>query len=444
MHTVHEMSHMMAIILFREKELIFICGIFYSFFNGVFSGGFIQSNDLSGILKHLTDLTVLKFTTKSLLISIYGFDRCQGNQVSKTLYSQKLTDDQFWTQTNNLLIYLFVIRLSCFILLLLVKNPKYYQTFVNYIDQRIYRRFHKTNEMELQTVSRFVSRRECNDNQIEVHLSDDSNSESINERNDEKQICGQRTLSIAWIDITLKVNKTFYSTEKLILREIKGFVEFGTLSALMGPSGAGKTSLLKCLNGSNKSLMTEASKIYLSKTKKIRTCFIAQDQREHIINGLTVKQALIYSSKLKNIGLAVDHNLKVNELMEELNIKDIKNDYISKCSSGQQKRIVMAMELTAQVKPNLICLDEPTSGVDSNSALIVIHLEFSIIYLKPFLLSDDKMFQTIGTKAQPIHHNIHTSAKPRNTYDLRLSLCFGQRRGLYILRTTTESEETFE
>ena len=120
----------------------------------------------------------------------------------------------------------------------------------------------------------------------------------LNENDTESQeIQTKRKLSIAWIDITLKVNKTFYSEEKLILRGIKGFIEFGTLTALMGPSGAGKTSLLRCLNGMHRNLMTKESKIYLSNSTKIRTCFIAQDQREHIISGLTAEQSITYCFK---------------------------------------------------------------------------------------------------------------------------------------------------
>ena len=141
-----------------------------------------------------------------------------------------------------------------------------------------------------------------------------------------------------------------YSNEKLILRGINGFIEFGTLTALMGPSGAGKTSLLRSLNGMYRSLITEDSKLYLSKSIKIMTCFIAQDQREHIINGLTVKQALIYASKLKNSGQSFDHEFEIRKLMADLAITDLSAINIEKCSSGQQKRIVMAMELTAKVK----------------------------------------------------------------------------------------------
>ena len=68
--------------------------------------------------------------------------------------------------------------------------------------------------------------------------------------------------------------------------------------------------------------MTKDSKIYLSNSHKMRICFIAQDQREHIINGLTVKQALTYASKLKNTGKGMDHDMNVNELLTEFNSRN--------------------------------------------------------------------------------------------------------------------------
>ena len=165
----------------------------------------------------------------------------------------------------------------------------------------------------------------------------------------------------------------------------------------------------------------------MSKTQKIRTCFIAQDQREHIINGLTVRKALIYASKLKNIGLTVDHELNVNQLMEELDIKDIKNNSLENCSSGQQKRIVMAMELTAEVKPNLICVDEPTSSVDSNSALIV--SIFNFVYFIEYH-SSNQMIKCFKRLAQKHSLSIITSIHEVNLevlmiYDLLYVLAKG-------------------
>ncbi|CAG2104866.1 unnamed protein product, partial [Medioppia subpectinata] len=187
-------------------------------------------------------------------------------------------------------------------------------------------------------------------------------------------IIASKALSIAWIDLTLKVDKTLNSSEKVILRTIKGFVEFGSLTALMGPSGAGKTSLLRALNGMNKTLITKQSEIYLNGKMKITACFIAQDQREHIMAGMTTRQTIIYASKLKNCDTNsnVDHESIADKLMSELCLNDISAINVENCSSGQQKRIVIAMEMTAEIKPNLICVDEPTSGVDSYSAILMI------------------------------------------------------------------------
>ena len=158
----------------------------------------------------------------------------------------------------------------------------------------------------------------------------------------------------------------------------------------------------------------------MSNSRKIRTCFIAQDQREHIINGLSVYQTLLYASKLKNVGYTVDHEFNIKHLMNELSILDIKNKTVHKCSAGQQKRVVMAMELTAKVKPSLICVDEPTSGVDSYSALLMI-----------------KCFTNIQSQSRPVDHHIHTSAESRDYYALRHALCVGQRRSHCLQWSTT-------
>ena len=130
-----------------------------------------------------------------------------------------------------------------------------------------------------------------------------------------------KLLNIGWNNLTLTTKKFFGSDVKLILRDINGFIEYRTLTALMGPSGAGKSSLLKTLNGMNRNLMTKESKILCHKDMTISSCFVAQDQREHINDGLTVRQSLTYTSKLKNIGQHLEHSLAVNALINDFDLK---------------------------------------------------------------------------------------------------------------------------
>ena len=381
MHFVDGCAHFIAIILMNYQSILFLIGLFLSMSFCIFSNIQVYYEDMPDFMQWITTLSGFNWAFNSMLISIYGLNRCSDGQQSESLYKFNLLDDNQFTKNSSYgMITILSVKLMALIALLLMKNPRIYQIIGNFIT-RLKQTNGNNDEIQLQTISTNVPQSYHYFN--EVDLSEESDDQSIstsfshsistnsveidtNEESDPK-----KTLSIVWTDMTLKVEKTFYSSEKLILRGIKGFIRFGTMTALMGPSGAGKTSLLKSLNGMYRNLMTKESKIYLSKTQRIRTCFITQDQREHIIPGLTVKQTLLYASKLKNSGKSVDHYNNINDLMEELSISDVKNSSVDKCSSGQQKRIVMAMELTSIVKPNLICVDEPTSGVDSHSALLV-------------------------------------------------------------------------
>ena len=178
------------------------------------------------------------------------------------------------------------------------------------------------------------------------------------------------TVSIAWVDLTFKVKNNFFGENKTILNSINGCVHFGSITALMGPSGSGKTTLLKCLNGKLSSGIDPESKLYISSDQNIKPCFVSQHSKEHLIMCLTAKQNLIFASKLKNsdISAKIDHNMNVKTVMEELMISDITDTAVSYCSGGEKKRLTIAVEMTKVDKPNLLCIDEPTTGLDSNVA----------------------------------------------------------------------------
>jgi ABC-type multidrug transport system ATPase subunit len=183
----------------------------------------------------------------------------------------------------------------------------------------------------------------------------------------------EEELAIAWIDLTFKVKPFLTKEEKIILNGINGCVNYGSLNALMGPSGAGKTTLLKCINGRVKSEIGKESKFFLNSREKIRSCFIGQHVKEHLIMSLTAKQNLIYASKLKNSGnqFKIDHENNAMNLMSDSMISGIADTKVEDCSGGEQKRLSIALEMTQRIKPNILCIDEPTSGLDSNAAEVV-------------------------------------------------------------------------
>ena len=181
--------------------------------------------------------------------------------------------------------------------------------------------------------------------------------------------------AIAWSSLTVGVNSLFSRKRKVILRSISGKVSFNCLNALMGCSGSGKTTLFKCLNANNKYLTSDESKIWINSKEEIIRCMIYQDHDTRIMTGLTVFEAMVYASKLKNSslgsGVGVDHKQVVSEVMADLLISDVADNRIEKCSGGQIKRICIGLELTAIKKPNLLFIDEPTTGLDSNAAEVV-------------------------------------------------------------------------
>ena len=200
-----------------------------------------------------------------------------------------------------------------------------------------------------------------------------------------------KTFAISWKNLSYSIETIF--SKKLILKNLKGKIDFGTITALMGPSGAGKTTLLKCINGIKQSGLSKDTQFYVNKFTKIKPVFIVQEPKNHLLINLTVRESLKYSSLLKNSQQKINknnqpnqvnsldylveivkdqmefnHNLNINKILSELMLTKCADNFVSQCSGGEQKRLSIGLELTPKIKPNLICIDEPTSGLDSYAA----------------------------------------------------------------------------
>ncbi|HEY2086812.1 MAG TPA: ATP-binding cassette domain-containing protein [Mycobacterium sp.] len=166
----------------------------------------------------------------------------------------------------------------------------------------------------------------------------------------------------------LEVNGVHFRIDgKELLDGISLTARPGTLTAIIGGSGAGKTTLSRLIAGytrpSSGTVTFEGHNIHAEyATMRSRIGMVPQDDVVH--RQLTVNQALGYAAELR---LPPDTGKQeraqvVAQVLEELDLTKHADTRVDKLSGGQRKRASVALELLTQ--PSLLLLDEPTSGLD--------------------------------------------------------------------------------
>lgn len=102
-----------------------------------------------------------------------------------------------------------------------------------------------------------------------------------------------------------------------------------------------------------------------------RIAFVPQNN--YLMATLTVVETMTFAARLQNIGRAnFDHEARVNKLIKMFGMEPIRHTRVARCSGGQQKRLSICVELFQS--PNILILDEPTTGLDSASCSLVMKL----------------------------------------------------------------------
>ncbi|KAL9139201.1 ABC transporter [Amphidinium carterae] len=168
-------------------------------------------------------------------------------------------------------------------------------------------------------------------------------------------------------------------SEIQILSDVTGYFAPGTLTATMGPSGAGKTTFLDIVTGRKTKGKVTGTLLYDGKvaTKEYLKNYTAYvEQFDNLLAVLTVKEMLLYQAELK-CSTTEPYSSKVERvdlLLKELGLEKCKDVMIGDAlhpgiSGGQAKRTNIGIALVTQ--PQIIFLDEPTSGLDSATSLDV-------------------------------------------------------------------------
>jgi ABC-2 type transport system ATP-binding protein len=136
-------------------------------------------------------------------------------------------------------------------------------------------------------------------------------------------------------------------------------VKRGEIFGILGPNGAGKTTTLEIietiLSKTSGSILIDGLDIDVY-SEQIKNMIGVQLQTSGFYPKLNLKESLEMFASIYNV------ESKAMELLEKVGLKDKAKDEVNKLSGGQQQRFSIAVTLVAD--PEIIFLDEPTTGLD--------------------------------------------------------------------------------
>lgn len=170
--------------------------------------------------------------------------------------------------------------------------------------------------------------------------------------------------------------------KRTILKGLSGSFRTSQLTAIMGPSGSGKSTLLDCIVGLRKKNLSGSITVVGSKQDYVKIAIISQ--MDYLIEMFTVRESLLYASRLKNFSKKIDdeqleevistisgnlnnvdsgsknnliknkklltnyHQNLVNSVINKLGLEVCADTQVGNCSGGQKKRISIALEMISK------------------------------------------------------------------------------------------------
>jgi phospholipid/cholesterol/gamma-HCH transport system ATP-binding protein len=165
-----------------------------------------------------------------------------------------------------------------------------------------------------------------------------------------------------------KLNKAF--GEKRILSDISVDIKEGELFSVIGPSGMGKSTFIKCLirllRPDSGQIVVDGQDIASTKSEfllaKVRRSFGYLFQEGALFDSLTVFENVSFGLKYLTDKPKSDYPRIVKEKLALVGLKDVEQLKPSELSVGMKKRVSLARSIAAE--PKYILYDEPTTGLD--------------------------------------------------------------------------------
>ena len=156
--------------------------------------------------------------------------------------------------------------------------------------------------------------------------------------------------------------------DKTVLDGIDFDVRAGTVFSLLGPNGAGKTTTVNVLTTLLKAdggTVRVAGHDIAAETKAVRAVIGVTGQFAAVDELLTGQENLQLMADLHHLGSRSESSRVVTELLERFDLADSAQKLVTTYSGGMRRKLDLAMTLVGN--PQIIFLDEPTTGLDPRS-----------------------------------------------------------------------------
>ena len=176
---------------------------------------------------------------------------------------------------------------------------------------------------------------------------------------------------------TQQLTKVFQpgrKNEVTALKDVDLEIRRGEVFGLLGPNGAGKTTLIRVLVG----LLTPTSgsaevlgRDVIQEIDYIRERVALLPQEAGIYERLTARENLIYYGGLYDIPEEELHR-RTDNLLDIVGLRNREDHQVKSFSGGMKRKVLVARALI--IEPEIIFMDEPTTGVDTMGARVVRNL----------------------------------------------------------------------
>ena len=164
-----------------------------------------------------------------------------------------------------------------------------------------------------------------------------------------------------------------------VLKGISTTFEKGKTSMIIGQSGSGKTVFLKCLLGLHIPEKGEIcfdgrkhTELDIKSRRQLRKEIGMVFQGGALYDSLTVEENIMFPLKMFTKNSFAEMLKRVNFVLDRVNLVDANKKFPAEISGGMQKRVAIARAIV--MNPKYLFCDEPNSGLDPQTSLVIDHL----------------------------------------------------------------------